>query len=274
MSPPALLLVAAGVGGLLCTPAVAEDSRADRPLSFEAGAGVARLPDYSGSGTSSARARIWVDADYRTERFGTVSLDSGSLTLPPALRWAFIDDQRAGMSVLLGYRSGRGSSRPSFGSTADGSERLQGLPDVPGAVDAGVEGHVAVFGVPVFAQLRSALRGPQGSTLNVGIYAPLQLTTDVELTLLPTLTWNNARQARAFYGVEAAGAAASGYAEFRPGASWQNAAVEIALDWRLASHWHLLASVAWLRLMGDAARSPLVQEKQQNTALVGLAWKY
>src|SRR5207237_1328248 len=161
---------------------------------------------------SRARARVWIDASLPTSRFGTIALDSGSLTLAPALRWSFIDDERAGLGVLLGYRAGRRNSTPRFGSMNDGSERLRGLPDVAGAADAGFEAHAAVLGVPLFAQLRSALRGVQGSTVNLGAYVPLNLGGGAVLTILPTLTWSDARQARAFYSINAEDAAASRFA--------------------------------------------------------------
>src|SRR5205085_2390699 len=91
----ALVLALPGAHALAQTVAVA------RAPTLEIGAGVAALPDYTGSRHVAARARLWVDASAPTDRFGTFALDSGSLTLAPALRWAPLDDPKAGASLLL-----------------------------------------------------------------------------------------------------------------------------------------------------------------------------
>ena len=140
------------------------------------------------------------------------------------------------------------------------------------AIDAGVTGHLAVLGVPVFAQIRSALSGAQGTLVNLGIYAPLEPAQDFEFTILPTLTWANARQMRALYGVTPAAAMASGFAPYDTGGSaWENAAVEIAGDWRVSGAWHLIATAAYQRLLARVARSPVVQTPNQTSALLGIA---
>ncbi|MEO8739628.1 MAG: MipA/OmpV family protein [Casimicrobiaceae bacterium] len=238
------------------------------------GAGVATLPEYSGASASSARLRVWADGSYRTANLGTFSIDSGSLTIDPELRWDFVDRRDLGFGVLLGYRSGRGDSKPSFGSANNGSARLIGLPNISGAVDVGVVGHVAVFNVPLFAQIRSAVSGPQGTLVNIGVYLPLPLNAAFELTVLPTLTWANGREMRAFYGVTAEQSATSEFAAYNPSAGWENAALEVAGDWKIGSGWHLLASVAYQRLLSNAAASPLVQTRNQPSAFAGVAWNF
>ena len=238
------------------------------------GAGVASMPDYSGASASGARLRVWVDGAYRTANLGTFSIDSGSLTIDPELRWDFVDSRDLGLGVLLGYRSGRGDSSPSFASANSGSARLSGLPNISGAIDVGVVGHIAVFGVPLFAQVRSAVSGPQGTLVNVGVYLPLPLDAAVELTVLPTLTWANGREMHAFYRITAEQSTTTGFAAYSPSAGWENAALEVAGDWKIGSGWHLLASVAYQRLLGNAAASPLIQTRNQASAFAGAAWNF
>jgi outer membrane protein len=206
--------------------------------------------------------------------YGSIALDSGSLTIAPELRWDFIDTPNAGIGLLVGYRAGRNDRNPSFASANDGSNRLHGLPDVSNTIDAGVAGHVALLGVPIFAQVRSALSGTQGILLNLGIYLPFEPAPDFELTVLPTLTWANARQMRALYGVTPAAAMASGFAPYDTGGGWENAAVEIGGDWRISGVWHLIASAAYQHLLGSAARSSIVQTANQSSALIGIAFHF
>ena len=253
-----------------CGSALADDAR---PWDLTLGAGVATMPQYSGAAVSHPRLRLWADAEYRTHDLGTIALDSGSLTIDPELRWNVVDRPDAGFGPLLGYRFGRDDKDPGFASGTDGSSRLQGLPEVASAVDAGVQGHVLVFGVPVFAQLRTALSGSQGTLLDVGLYLPLH-TGSLTLTVLPTVTWADARQMRALYGVSPEASAASGFAAYSPGAGWENAALELAAEWSVSQSAHLVASVAWERLLGDAAASPIVERRNQLSVLAGATWSF
>ena len=241
---------------------------------LQLGTGVALMPDYSGASTSSPRLKVWADGAYRTENIGTFSIDSGSLTIDPELRWGFVDGRDLGYGLLLGYRSGRGDSSPRFASSNSGNARLNGLPTISGAIDVGVVGHISAFGVPVFAQVRTAVNGSQGTLAIVGLYLPLTLNTSVDLTVLPTVTWANGREMRTFYGVTMGESAITGFAPYSPSPGWENAALEVASDWKIGRGWHLLASVAFQRLLGNAAESPLTQTKNQTSAFAGVGWDF
>jgi outer membrane protein len=251
----------------------AEVENSSRPWQLELGVGASYQPDYSGSKTSSPRALLWASGEYTTENWGKFALDSGSLTLDPQLRWNFIDGEEASFGLLLGYRDGRSDSNP--GWFADpGSTRLKGMGSVNAAVDAGVQGHVAVFGVPLFAQVRAALNGDQGTIGVLGAFLPLDLTRDFTLTVLPSVTWANAKQMQAFYGVTPAQSAASGFKAYDVGSGWQNAALELVGDWKITGPWHLIGSAGYQRLLGDAADSPLTQDKNQWSGMLGLSYRF
>ena len=262
----ACVCILGGVG-----PAIADQ---ERPWDLQVGTGISYQPDYSGSRSSGPRLKLWADGKYRTNNFGTLALDSGSLTIAPELRWDFIDKRDLGAGVLLGYRFGRNSSNPGLTSTNDGSTRLTGLTDVSGAFDAGVAGHVTVFGVPLFAQVRSAMSGSQGTLATIGCFIPVAPVPNLDLVLLPTVTWANARQMRAFYGVTDPESAASGFAAYAPSAGWENAALEIGADWSAGGGWHFIAGFAYQRLLNGAAASPIVQTRNQTSALAGIAWSF
>ena len=241
---------------------------------LELGIGTASSPDFSGSSASVAQLRIWANGTYRTADYGTFALDSGSLTIDPELRWNFVDSPDAGLGVLAGYRPGRNDRNPTFVGWNSGSEALAGLPTVPSTVDLGAQGYVAVYGLPLFAQLRSAVGSAQGTLVILGAFATFSLGANAEMTVLPTVTWADARQMRTFYGVGAEASAASGFSPYAPGAGWQNTALEFGGDWRIVREWHLVASIAYERLLAGAANSPIVDRKNQMSGLVGLAWHY
>jgi outer membrane scaffolding protein for murein synthesis (MipA/OmpV family) len=241
---------------------------------LELGIGTAWSPDFSGSGAYVAQLRIWANGTYRTGDYGTFALDSGSLTIDPELRWNFVDSPDAGLGVLAGYRPGRNDRKPTFFGWNSGSEELAGLPTVPAAVDVGAQGYVAVYGLPLFAQLRSAVGSAQGTLVILGAFATFSVGANAEMTVLPTVTWADARQMRTLYGVGAEASAASGFAPYSPGAGWQNTALEFGGDWRIVREWHMVASIAYERLLAGAANSPIVGTKNQLSGLVGLAWHY
>jgi outer membrane protein len=274
--PPvvALACLLAALGASLSSGAARATDSGAPANTLELGAGIAWLPDFPGSHTSSARARLWVDATWHRTGAGTFAIDSGSLTLAPALRWSPFDDAApAGASLLLGWRDGRTDTTPGFASMQDGSDRLRGLPDVPGSADLGIEAHARASGVPVFGIARHALHGAQGTIVDIGVYAPLKLGGDVELTLLPTVRWADAREMQAWFGIDPAAAAASARAAYAPHAGLERAAFEAALDLPLRDGWHAVGSLALARLLGDAASSPLAERRWQPMALVGVSWR-
>jgi outer membrane scaffolding protein for murein synthesis (MipA/OmpV family) len=247
---------------------------AEPAFELELGAGAAWSPDYGGSSSHVAQMRLWANGKLRTAELGTFALDSGSLTIDPELRWNFVDSPEVGLGVLVGDRPGRNDRKPTFFGWNSGSEVLRGLPTVPAAVDLGAQGYVAVYGLPLFAQLRSAVGTAQGTLVILGAFATFSVGADAEMTVLPTVTWANARQMRAFYGVGAEASAASGFSPYAPRAGWQNTALEFGGDWRIVREWHLVASIACERLVAGAAGSPIVGAKNQLSGLIGLAWHY
>ena len=267
----ALRSLATICGFVVATSAVADEKR-DWDLTI--GVATAYAPDYSGATATSFRLIVWADGALKTQELGTVNLDSGSLTVAPEVRWDLVDSREASIGPLIGYRSGRNDKNPEFADATDGNGAPRGLPNVSSAFDAGIAGHVTVLGVPFFAQLRSALSGPQGALAILGVYLPVEPAPDVELTILPTVTWANARQMRAFYGVSTTASAASGLEAYNPGGGWENAAIEIATDWHVSGGWHVIGSVAFQRLLGNAARSPIVSTANQTSALLGVAFQF
>ncbi len=239
---------------------------------LELGIGASCEPDYSGGGASGPRALLWAGGEYRSDSWGAFALDSGSLTLDPQVRWTFSESSGRGFGLLLGYREGRSESDPGWLGDA-GSARLRGLGSVESAVDAGLQGYVKVFGVPFFAQVRAALNGDQGTLAVIGLYLPFQVSHRLDVIVLPSLTWGDATQMRAMYGVTPAQAASSGFATFQPGAGWRSTALELVGDWEISGPWRAIASVACQRLLGSAARSPLTQDRNGFSGLVGLAYR-
>ena len=268
------LIVALLIAAATSATATAPEGTAARPWELEIGVGSSYKPDYSGSKDLSLRLPIWASGKYQTDSMGTFALDSGSQVLDPQLRWSFFDSRDAGFGLLLGYRNGRDEKEPSLIGGGTGSPHLLGMGTIDTAVDAGFQGHLSVFGVPLFAQVRSALNSDQGTLAILGAYLPLKVGSRFELSVLPTVAWADSSQMLAFYGVTPAQSTRSGFRIYEIGAGWQDAALEIIGDFTISDGWHAIGSVAYLRLLADAAASPLVQEKGQLNCLLGLSYRF
>jgi outer membrane scaffolding protein for murein synthesis (MipA/OmpV family) len=91
------------------------------------------------------------------------------------------------------------------------------------------------------------------------------------------LTWADADHAAQRYGIDAAQSAASGRPVFEPGAGWQQAQAQIG--WRGefqmgGQPFGAFVSLSSGRLLGDTARSPLVQRPRTTGVSGGLVWRF
>lgn len=87
-------------------------------------------------------------------------------------------------------------------------------------------------------------------------------------------TWADAKATRAYHGVDAAAAAASGLPVFRPGSGWLSTSLGLLWSVDLGRQWIVVGSLEARRLRGDAAHSPLTQSRSNPAASAGLAYRY
>ena len=76
------------------------------------------------------------------------------------------------------------------------------------------------------------------------------------------------------YGISEAQSLASGKPVYRPRAGLREVAVSATLIHEPNAHWIWMTQFSLVRLVGDAARSPLVRQKLQPTLMMGLAWRF
>jgi len=93
----------------------------------------------------------------------------------------------------------------------------------------------------------------------------------------PRLLLSDARYQRAWFGVSPQVFAASGLPEYRPSSGPHAVAATSGLTYQLNSDWGLFGYARYERLVGDAAKSPIVRElgsKNQLSAGVGLTYTF
>ena len=122
------------------------------------------------------------------------------------------------------------------------------------------------------------LRELGGSGAYADLYADITLPkmfTHVEHGFEFSVRAANAASNRERFGLDAAQASQLNLSPTRPGASWQQAALQYQIFIPTSQHTGIAANVEYARLLGDPARSPLVKSfGQRNQLSEGIAFVY
>lgn len=149
---------------------------------------------------------------------------------------------------------------------------LPGLPQVKFGIEAGV--FAETYLTPAL-RLRSELRRGIGAhrALTGDLAADLVVRRGLEgplLTIGPRIGWGNAKYNRAYFGVPAGGPG-SGFAAYAPSAGVNSLGAVAGAHVPLGSALGLFGYAGYSRLVGPAARSPIVAAGSRNQASAGLA---
>lgn len=229
------------------------------------GAAVRTRPAYDGS-SSQATDLVPVVRYYGQPWFARTTQG----ILEGGLRWNLGSGLAAGFQ--LAYEEGRDSSESSFLREHNFTDNL----DAGGSLGAHVEWDATLGPAPVglLARYRQNADSDRGALadlrLNVGIYGDRGAT----LVVFSEATWASSKANAAFYGVTPQQSAASGFAAYQPGSGLQHVALGVIGGYDLSRHWTLVASAALRRLQGDAAKSPLVEKRENTYANAGIAYRF
>ena len=78
----------------------------------------------------------------------------------------------------------------------------------------------------------------------------------------------------AFFGVSAAQSAGSGLAEFNPSSGIKSVGGSLGIFYQFTENWGAQGVLAYERLIGDAADSPIVKDEDQYQAFLGLVYRF
>jgi outer membrane protein len=230
-----------------------DKAREDKPpRRYRVGLGAQLVPSFPGADdvqfrplVDVARARGDKPFDFEApdESFGFPLLRSGGLEIGPAA-------------------SIEGSRKPSkLGAP---------LPKVSTTFEAGTFAQYAFS--PAFrirAEARKGLGGHDGWTGTVGADYVTRDADNFLFSIGPRLTLSDRRYRRAYFGVTPAGSAASGLPAFDPDGGLQAVGGTAGLLTQLTPHWGLYGYAKYDRLLGDAARSPVVRRLGSRDQLSG-----
>lgn len=239
-------LILALLAASAATAAPAQDfGFAGRTLSFDAGLGVTFGPEFPGS--EDGKASPWP------------ILRNGSFTTGEG-------KPVEGFSIL-----------PSFGlqgeREASDSEHLAGMEDIDRAYEAGLSLRYDIGALRGYGRLRHGFGGHEGLVGEVGVKYRTELSDRVTLWSGVEMGYGNGDYNRTYFGVTAA-EAAPGRPAYDLGGGFNSAAISFEGRYDLTDSVALLGEVQYGRLIGDAADSPLVQEKYQPSLRVGVVRRF
>jgi outer membrane scaffolding protein for murein synthesis (MipA/OmpV family) len=152
------------------------------------------------------------------------------------------------------------------GRNEDDNDKLEGLGDVDGSREVGA--FVTYRQKPW--RFRSELRrdissGHEGTLLKLSGGSAMPLTKSLVFFELGT-TWASGNYMDSFFSVDQGQSASSGLPEYKAEAGIKDVSLRITSGYRITRHWRIGAALEFKRLMGDAAGSPIVDDKYQFLA--------
>lgn len=166
----------------------------------------------------------------------------------------------------VGFGSLEGGRTPGLGftgafrvvperSAADYPE-LAGLDDVDLTVELGPGVVWTAETWEAFANIRYGFGGHESVAGTLGADA-IARQGRWTFTAGPRVEWGSGRFMNTYFGVDAAEAGASGLAEYDPSGGIWGAGVALGAEYRMSPDWSVEGNVQYLRLLGDAADSPI-----------------
>lgn len=227
-------------------------------------------PDYEGASGTVARPILGPMVSYQSEHWGTFSLSQG-------LTWTMQVNGQDTLGIGLSGDAGRTDASARSGGIFNprpGSARLAGMGRIGAAPVINLFGSTAIADVPFFVAVHRALGSEDGLLVDVGSSVPWKPTANTTLTFGPSVTWEDRRYARAYFGVDPTQSSLSGFSTFDPHAGIKSARFVIGVDVAVSGAWHVVGGADGERLVGDAGRSPIVEKRNQFRAMAGVQYRF
>ncbi len=253
----AALLVVCGAlqGGAAAAETVTPDGQRRPDFTFDLGGGGVFRPAFEGADDYVVDPIPAFDIRYRDWVFLSSRRGLGiDLIQDEAQVW------RAG--PIINYR------QPRYDSD---SSALAGLDDVDGAVEAGayLEYTPSPFGGKL--EVRQGFGAHHGLLVDMGVSYRDHLTDELLLSFGPGATWASNDYMDTYFGIDAGQSARSGYRRFDAGAGFKDVSFGAALSYSPLPFLALTGFANYERLLGDAARSPLVEDGgSPNQVMLGV----
>jgi outer membrane protein len=243
------LLLACAATLIVSTPALAQD---DNDLRVRAGLGAQVQPEFVGSD------------DYELAPLVQLDLARGS----NPFRVGAPDDS---FGIRLFSKDGF-SIGPSANIQSSRKESEVGAPvgKVPTTVEVGGFAEYQLGEtVRLRAELRKGIGGHKGLVGSIGADRIWRDGDRYTFSIGPRVLFSDARFQRAYFGVDNAAALASGLPAYRPDGGIYALGATSGMTYQFSPRWGLFGFARYERLVGDAAKSPIIRELGSRNQLSG-----
>lgn len=246
---PLLLITLFAAGA--STPALGQDRDQNRAVIGVAGV---YAPAYQGAD------------DYRLIPFPVLDLKHGRY---------FVNTRRGVGATLLEGRAVSAGAGVTYVPGYRRRDAPQGIGKLSGGAGARISADARLGRLAAGIGATRALTGDVDGTL-VDASLAMPLRASERLTLVPSIsaTWADGAYNRAYFGIDARQAAASGLPAYRPGGGLKDVSASLTASYRLNDKVTLGATGAVSSLRGDARQSPIVVDATQPAAFVSVAYRF
>ena len=136
---------------------------------------------------------------------------------------------------------------------------------------------MATNSIRLRAKVLKGLSGHEGLVGSVGADKIWRDGDRYVFSIGPRIIFSDARYQRAYFGIGPMASLASGLPAYRPGGGIHAVALTSGMLHRLNSHWGIFGFARYERLVGDAARSPLIRKygsRNQMSGGIGLNYTF
>lgn len=150
---------------------------------------------------------------------------------------------------------------------------------VPRTFEAGafVQYYVVPDSIRIRAELLKGINGHDGLVGSIGADKIWRDGDRYVFSIGPRVLFSDERYERAYFGVTPAASVASGLPAYRPRSGVHGVAVASGASYALNERWGLFGFARYERLVGDAAKSPLIREfgsRDQLSGGIGLNYTF
>jgi outer membrane protein len=161
---------------------------------------------------------------------------------------------------------------------ASSYSELNGLGDVKTAVELG--GFVEYYPVDWFrtrGELRQGFGGHNGVVADLSADVIVPVVQRFTVSFGPRFTWESTKATAPYFGIDAVQAMATGLPAFDAKGGAHSVGAGAQVSYRINPQWEVHAYVEYERLLGDAAKSPLVIDRgspNQTTFGIGASYAF
>jgi MipA family protein len=232
-----------------------DQKKPERKWSLIGGGGGEYEPKYEGSGDFELSPIPLVLFTYGE----WLQIDPSGITVTPLRHNGF------SLSGKVGYESGR---------DADDHERLRGLGDIDLAATVGAKAAYEWGPVELYAAVEQTINGSESLIGTFGIEYSAPVTERLILGAKAEAVVANDKHMEAYFGINSAQSAASGLPEYKAEAGLKRVNVSASTTYLLDEHWLVRGQAGIGLLTGDAANSPIVEEKLQPSISLFVGYKF